>query len=171
MPYERQLAIKGEQVDEALRRIGGLDGFELEPIVAAEQQWRYRNKLEYSFGDDDGEPILGFHAPGRWDLVVDVDDCHLASEAGNAARDAVREMGPAGVDPGLRRRRPRSRGAAQPGRPRGAAHGADPDPPRHRRQRQLPQTPRRPAQIDATGSSEGPTGVLREEYREGGPAG
>ncbi len=37
------------------------------------------------------EPILGFHARGRWDLIVDVDDCHLASEAGNAARNGVRE--------------------------------------------------------------------------------
>jgi 23S rRNA (uracil1939-C5)-methyltransferase len=46
LPYERQLQIKAEQVDEALRRLGGLDGFELEPIVAAEEQWRYRNKLE-----------------------------------------------------------------------------------------------------------------------------
>jgi 23S rRNA (uracil1939-C5)-methyltransferase len=39
----------------------------------------------------DDETVLGFHARGRWDLIVDVDDCHLASEAGNAARNAVRE--------------------------------------------------------------------------------
>jgi 23S rRNA (uracil1939-C5)-methyltransferase len=91
LPYKRQLEIKGEQVDEALRRIGDLDGFELEEIVPAAEQWRYRNKLEYSFGDDEGEPILGFHARGRWDLVVDVEDCHLASEAGNAARNEVRQ--------------------------------------------------------------------------------
>lgn len=91
LAYEQQLAHKSAQVDEALRRIGELDGFELEPIVAAEEQWRYRNKLEYSFGEDDeGEPTLGFHARGRWDLIVDVDDCHLASEAGNEARNAVR---------------------------------------------------------------------------------
>jgi 23S rRNA (uracil1939-C5)-methyltransferase len=91
LPYERQLASKSEQVGEALRRIGDLEGFELEEIVPAAEQWRYRNKLEYSFGEHDGEPILGFHARGRWDLVVDVDDCHLASEAGNAARNEVRE--------------------------------------------------------------------------------
>ena len=50
LPYERQLEIKASQVDEALRRIGRLDGFELEPIVPAEEQWRYRNKVEFSFG-------------------------------------------------------------------------------------------------------------------------
>jgi 23S rRNA (uracil1939-C5)-methyltransferase len=92
LPYERQLTHKQEQVDEALRRLGGLDGFELEETVGAEEQWRYRNKLEYSFGrGEGGEPVLGFHARGRWDLIVDVEDCQLASEAGNAARNEVRE--------------------------------------------------------------------------------
>ncbi len=91
LPYERQLAEKSSQVEEALRRIGELDGFQLDEIEPALEQWRYRNKLEYSFGEDEGEPILGFHARGRWDLIVDVNDCHLASERGNAARNAVRE--------------------------------------------------------------------------------
>jgi 23S rRNA (uracil1939-C5)-methyltransferase len=91
LAYERQLTEKSAQVEEALRRIGGLDGFELEQIEPAAEQWRYRNKLEYSFGDRDGEAILGFHARGRWDLIVDVDDCQLASERGNAARNAVRD--------------------------------------------------------------------------------
>ncbi|HEX3609529.1 MAG TPA: 23S rRNA (uracil(1939)-C(5))-methyltransferase RlmD [Solirubrobacterales bacterium] len=91
LAYESQLTHKREQVDEALRRIGGLGGFELEQIEPALERWRYRNKLEYSFGERDGEPILGFHARGRWDLIVDVEDCRLASERGNAARNAVRE--------------------------------------------------------------------------------
>jgi 23S rRNA (uracil1939-C5)-methyltransferase len=92
LPYERQLAYKQEQVGDALQRIGGLEGYELEEIVPAVEQWRYRNKLEYSFGEnEEGEPTLGFHARGRWDLIVDVDDCHLASEAGNKARNAVRD--------------------------------------------------------------------------------
>ncbi|HWW67109.1 MAG TPA: 23S rRNA (uracil(1939)-C(5))-methyltransferase RlmD [Solirubrobacterales bacterium] len=92
LPYERQLANKREQVDDALRRLGGLDGFELEEIEPAVEQWRYRNKLEYSFGqDDEGDPTLGFHARGRWDLIVDVEDCLLASEPGNAARNEVRD--------------------------------------------------------------------------------
>ena len=50
LPYERQLEVKQEQVLDALTRIGRLEGFELEPIVPAVEQWRYRNKLEYSFG-------------------------------------------------------------------------------------------------------------------------
>jgi 23S rRNA (uracil1939-C5)-methyltransferase len=92
LPYERQLAVKAEQVDDALRRIGRLDGFALEPIVPAVEQWRYRNKLEYSFGTaDDGTLVCGFHAPGSWERIVHVEDCLLASERGNAARRAALE--------------------------------------------------------------------------------
>jgi 23S rRNA (uracil1939-C5)-methyltransferase len=92
LPYERQLEIKHEQVDEALRRIGHLDGYALEPIVPAEQQWRYRNKLEYSFGSDaSGRLICGFHVSGRWDEIVEVSDCLLASEPANAVRERIVE--------------------------------------------------------------------------------
>ena len=81
LPYERQLAVKAEQVEDALRRIGRLDGFELEPIVPAVEQWRYRNKVEFSFGTGaDGELVCGFHAPGRWNDIVPMDDCKLVSE-------------------------------------------------------------------------------------------
>jgi 23S rRNA (uracil1939-C5)-methyltransferase len=78
-------------VREALSRIGRFEAPPVEPIVPAVEPWRYRNKLEYSFGERDGEPILGFHARGRWDLVVDVEDCRLGSERGNAVRNSVRE--------------------------------------------------------------------------------
>src|SRR5205823_13487965 len=65
LPYERQLEAKQAQVADALTRIGKLEGFVLEAIVPAEETWRYRNKLEYSFGTDtDGELVCGFHAPG-----------------------------------------------------------------------------------------------------------
>jgi 23S rRNA (uracil1939-C5)-methyltransferase len=90
LPYERQLAVKAEQVGDALRRIGHLEGFDLEPIVPAVEEWRYRNKLEYSFGiGDAGELVCGFHAPGSWERIEHVEDCLLASEAGNDARRAA----------------------------------------------------------------------------------
>ena len=94
LPYERQLEHKQTQVAEALTRIGGFEGIEIEPIVPAVEQWRYRNKLEYSFGPTNSDPsgiALGFHARGRWDKVIDIDDCRLASERNNAARNAVRD--------------------------------------------------------------------------------
>jgi len=90
LSYERQLEVKQAQVQDALRRIGKLDAFALEPIVPAVSQWRYRNKLEYSFGTDDaGELVCGFHAPGRWDEIVPIGDCLLASEPANAAREQI----------------------------------------------------------------------------------
>jgi 23S rRNA (uracil1939-C5)-methyltransferase len=93
IPYERQLEIKRDQVDEALRRIGHLDGFELQEIVPALQPWRYRNKLEYSFGgggeSSGGELVCGFHVPAGGNRVAPIEDCLLASERGNLARVAA----------------------------------------------------------------------------------
>jgi 23S rRNA (uracil1939-C5)-methyltransferase len=168
LPYEQQLRYKSEQVAEALGRIGGLEGFELEEIVPAAEQWRYRNKLEYSFGegDDEGELsglTLGFHARGRWDVTVDADDCHLASEAGNAARNAVREWARAEAIPAWDRRAERGvlrNLAVREGRRTGQI------------QTRLVTTkarfPRPPVDLhtmveDNAGSTDGPTGVLGEE--------
>jgi 23S rRNA (uracil1939-C5)-methyltransferase len=94
LPYERQLEVKHAQVDEALRRIGHLDGYRLREIVPAVEQWRYRNKLEYSFGQADGEGesgqlVCGFHAPAGGNRVTPIDDCLLASERGNRAREVA----------------------------------------------------------------------------------
>jgi 23S rRNA (uracil1939-C5)-methyltransferase len=91
LPYEAQLTHKATAVTDALSRLGGIEDVEVEPIVPAVEQWRYRNKLEYSFGaGEGGEAALGFHARGRWDEVVDVEDCRLASEANNTARNRIR---------------------------------------------------------------------------------
>jgi 23S rRNA (uracil1939-C5)-methyltransferase len=88
--YQRQLEVKEAQVAEALTRLGGIEAPRVEPIVPAAETWRYRNKLEYSFGSDaTGRLICGFHAPGRWDEIVEISDCLLASEAANAARERV----------------------------------------------------------------------------------
>ncbi len=90
LPYERQLEVKASQVDEALTRIGRLSGYELEPIVPAEEQWRYRNKVEFSFGTGpEGELVCGFHAPGRWNEIVPMGDCKLVSSRVNELREQV----------------------------------------------------------------------------------
>jgi 23S rRNA (uracil1939-C5)-methyltransferase len=163
LDYERQLAHKRDQVDEALRRIGKLDGFELEPILPAEERWRYRNKLEYSWGVRGGETVLGFHARGRWDLIVGVEDCKLGSERGNAARNEVRAWA-------------RTEGVAPYDRPSGAGVLTNLVVREGRRtgqiQTRLVTTPERfpkpPVDLHTvvepgSGSSEGPTGVLGEE--------
>src|SRR5437870_2367165 len=79
--YEAQLREKEAQVRDALVRMGRFEGPPVEPIVPAVSEWRYRNKLEYSFGaGDGGELVLGFHRPGRWNEIDDVAEDVLASE-------------------------------------------------------------------------------------------
>jgi 23S rRNA (uracil1939-C5)-methyltransferase len=91
LPYERQLAEKEDQVRDALTRIGRFEAPPVEPIVPAVEPLRYRNKLEYSFGEDDkGEVVLGFHHPGRFDLIDDVSIDILASERVDALRETVK---------------------------------------------------------------------------------
>ena len=91
LPYERQLVEKESQVREALTRIGGFEDPPVEPIVPAIEPWRYRNKLEYSFGQSgDGELVLGFHRPGRWNEIDDVSEDILASERVDVLREAVK---------------------------------------------------------------------------------
>ncbi len=88
--YAAQLASKEAQVRDALTRIGGFADPPVEAIVPAESQYRYRNKLEYSFSTGDEGLVLGFHRAGRWDEVIDVEECLLTTDLGNAIREAVK---------------------------------------------------------------------------------
>jgi 23S rRNA (uracil1939-C5)-methyltransferase len=91
LAYDAQLEAKQEQVREALRRIGGIAEPPVEPILPAESQFFYRNKLEYSFTATPEGPALGFHRAGRWDEVLEIDKCWLTTDLGNAIRGAVRD--------------------------------------------------------------------------------
>ena len=90
LAYEAQTEAKQAQVADALARIGRLEGFELEPIVPAASVFHYRNKLEYSFTQEDGQVVLGFHRAGRWDEVLDIERCWLTTDLGNAIRNRVK---------------------------------------------------------------------------------
>jgi 23S rRNA (uracil1939-C5)-methyltransferase len=96
--YAAQLQYKQAQVVESLQHIGGLiavgdgdtDGYVLQPIAGMDEPWRYRNKMEFSFGtDEQGRPLLGLHRRGSWREVVEVSDCRLAPHPINLARQAV----------------------------------------------------------------------------------
>jgi 23S rRNA (uracil1939-C5)-methyltransferase len=92
LPYERQLDEKERQVRDALARLGGFADPPVGEIVPAESPWRYRNKLEYSFGEDqDGRLVLGFHRPGSWSEIDDVSEDLLASERIDMVREAVKD--------------------------------------------------------------------------------
>ncbi len=89
--YGAQVESKQEQVEDALRRIGGITDPPLEAILPASEVFHYRNKLEYSFTQLEDGPTLGFHKAGRWDEVLEIKRCWLTTDLGNAIRNTVRE--------------------------------------------------------------------------------
>jgi 23S rRNA (uracil1939-C5)-methyltransferase len=91
LDYAAQLQFKQQQVVDSLQRIAHINEYELEPIRGMDDPWRYRNKMEFSFGEVDGRLVLGLHKRGSWKDIVDVVDCLLASERMNRARLAVAE--------------------------------------------------------------------------------
>ncbi len=100
MGYQHQLFYKQKEVENNLKRIGHLDLPELTPILGSEQQYFYRNKMEFSFSDSrwltldeiqsdqqiDNKNALGFHIPGMWDKILDIKKCHLQKDPSNAIR-------------------------------------------------------------------------------------
>jgi len=81
LPYARQLHFKQQQVVETLEHIGKLRDLRINDIRGMDEPWYYRNKMEFSFENDaEAGLVLGQHVAGRWDLVVDLEDCYLQSE-------------------------------------------------------------------------------------------
>ena len=89
LDYSAQQVWKAQQIADVLKRIGHQDDFVQDPIVPAIRTYGYRNKLEFSFGETEEGPSLGFHRAGRWDEIMPVTACLLMSEAGNEARRVV----------------------------------------------------------------------------------
>ena len=104
--YEQQLKFKQSEVYNNLKRIGKVDIEEIVPIKKAPKQYNYRNKMEYSFSDSrwlSAEEInsnkkiikknaLGFHIPGMWNKVVDINKCFLQEDYTNKIRNEVKEF-------------------------------------------------------------------------------
>ena len=106
MGYEHQLYFKQKEVVNNLTRLGHIELPEVTPILAATEQYFYRNKMEFSFSDsrwltqeeiqsekDLGDKnALGFHIPGMWDKILDLNKCHLQANPSNAIRNAVKQF-------------------------------------------------------------------------------
>jgi 23S rRNA (uracil1939-C5)-methyltransferase len=103
--YETQLHFKAKQVKDNLERIGKISLPEIHPILPSEAQTYYRNKLEYTFSNkrwlteeeirSDGafeRKALGFHIPGRFDKIIDINNCYLQPDPSNAIRLAIRDF-------------------------------------------------------------------------------
>ncbi len=86
LPYEEQLALKEKQVLGMLEEVTGSLGERYEGIVHSPDTFRYRNKMEYSFGDSykDGPLELGMHKRGSTYDIVDALDCYIVHDDFNA---------------------------------------------------------------------------------------
>lgn len=105
MSYEKQLDFKQEEVYNNIKRIGGIEHFETVPILGSEEQYYYRNKMEFSFSNSrwltqyeisseenfGNRDALGFHIPGMWSKILDLKECFLQEEPSNTIRLAVKE--------------------------------------------------------------------------------
>ncbi len=95
--YGEQLRWKRQHVLDAFERIAGLHGVEVRPTIGCNEEYFYRNKMEFSFGTQrwlteqeiaSGEELnrdfaIGLHVPGRFDKIIDVHKCWLQSELSN----------------------------------------------------------------------------------------
>ena len=98
MEYSEELRMKRERVNDALRRIGGLD-FQISEILGAQASEHYRNKAIYNVGTENGKTIKGFYRASTHD-VTPVDTCLLQMPiADRAAEAVVRWMDQAGFVP------------------------------------------------------------------------
>ncbi len=107
LPYEVQLACKQKQVVDALTRIAKVKLPEVSPIKGSAEIWEYRNKMEYTFSNRkwltpeqmasgqvfDDRDGAGFHIPGAFDKVLDIDRCFLQDDFSNRLRKFVKEFG------------------------------------------------------------------------------
>lgn len=105
MTYPAQLQFKQKTVADALGRLAKIDVSYIMPIVGSPEDRYYRNKLEYTFSDkrwlNDGENretetldlnALGFHIPGRFDKILDINHCYLQADPSNELRLSLRDF-------------------------------------------------------------------------------
>lgn len=104
LPYEEQLRFKQKQVWDNLTRIGKIELPEMMPILGSKHVARYRNKLEFGFSNKkwltseqvasgvqfDCMDAVGFHIPGAFDKILDIEECHLMDDINNRLRNGIR---------------------------------------------------------------------------------
>jgi 23S rRNA (uracil1939-C5)-methyltransferase len=106
--YKHQLEFKHQLVADAFRRVGKMFNLPaIQPVIGSPFDRYYRNKLEYTFSDNrwltweemDNEEssrqknALGFHIPGKFDKILDINYCYLQPAPSNEIRLAVRAYG------------------------------------------------------------------------------
>jgi 23S rRNA (uracil1939-C5)-methyltransferase len=105
LQYKQQLYYKQKQVFDAFTRIGKLSFPEILPIIGSQQIYYYRNKMEFAFSSKmwlteeqinskesfQNRNALGFHLPGMFDKILDIQQCFLQQEPSNEIRNFVKQ--------------------------------------------------------------------------------
>lgn len=89
LSYEGQLAVKRQQVKDALERIGHIEGCEVLPVIGMAAPWHYRNKMQFPAAKTDGKIQIGCYAALTHN-VIDIDDCIIQKQANNKIMQVVR---------------------------------------------------------------------------------
>ena len=103
LDYEQQISAKEMQVMNVFNRIGGFRNIHSEPIIGCDNIFHYRNKMEFTFSnrewvperDGDREPsdfALGLHVPGRWDKILNINECHIQTPIANEILQVIKEQ-------------------------------------------------------------------------------
>jgi 23S rRNA (uracil1939-C5)-methyltransferase len=106
MDYKQQLTYKQKQVFDAFTRIGKLEFTEISPIIPSQKIYNYRNKMEFAFSSKmwltdeqiksaenfPNRNALGFHLPGMFDKILDINKCYLQESPSNEIRNFVKEF-------------------------------------------------------------------------------
>ena len=106
MDYQYQLEYKEREVTNNLQRLGKIELPEVTPILGSEEQYFYRNKMEFGFSDSkwltleqirsdeviEDRNALGFHIAGMWDKILDIEKCHLQRDPSNAIRNGIKKF-------------------------------------------------------------------------------
>ena len=105
LPYEKQTEFKQQEIIDNLKRIGKVELQNIHPIIGSAHTQYYRNKLEFTFSDkrfltreEIGQatditrtPAAGFHVPGLFDKVVDIETCYLQGSPSNEIRNFIKQ--------------------------------------------------------------------------------
>jgi 23S rRNA (uracil1939-C5)-methyltransferase len=105
MHYEKQLFYKEKQVRNALTRIAGIVNPDIKSIRESTHIYAYRNRLDFAFSSKEwmtqeqisdenyvAKPSLGFHVPGKFDKVLNIESCHLQANLTNLIRNFIRDF-------------------------------------------------------------------------------
>ncbi len=106
LPYFDQITFKQQQIQDNFERIGRVEIPDINPILGSAETQFYRNKLEFTFSNkrwltqeevESNEEFkqmngLGFHIPGKFDKVLDIEKCWLQDNISNKIRNSIKRF-------------------------------------------------------------------------------